>query len=154
MVEDFWLIPLPERRFNREHAQMKARKEREEHHLFVTEKVITDETFSHYQGSDLAVFDRSDSKLPMSRVFKQEPPAGLRSPQDVRLNVISDDRNTQRHSSPTLTIAELAHLDHHGRVLSWATSSSYVSQDSEPEIERRVNEMDTVGSPAFPIFHD
>ena len=48
--------------------------EREEPHLFLTAKVITDETFSRHEGFDLASFDGRDSPLsdsPTFRVFKR-----------------------------------------------------------------------------------
>ena len=51
------------------------KKEREEQHLFLTAKVITDETFSRHEGFDLAVFDERNwplSELPTFRVLKQE----------------------------------------------------------------------------------
>ena len=47
---------------------MEAMEEREEQHLFLTVKVITNETFSRHQGFDLAVF----SDLPKFHVLKQE----------------------------------------------------------------------------------
>jgi len=49
-------------------------KEREEPHLFLTAKVITDKTFSRHEGFDLAVFDKRNpslSELPTFRVLKQ-----------------------------------------------------------------------------------
>lgn len=49
-------------------------KEKEEPHLFLTVKVITDETFSRHEGFDLAVFDKKNqtpSQLPTFRVLKQ-----------------------------------------------------------------------------------
>ena len=54
---------------------MEAKKEREEPHLFLTARVITDETFSRHEGFDLAVFDEqnlSPPDLPTFRVLKQE----------------------------------------------------------------------------------
>jgi ubiquitin carboxyl-terminal hydrolase 7 len=55
---------------------MEARKkEREEQHLFLTAKVITDETFQQHEGFDLATFDDKNwpqSDLPTFRVLKQE----------------------------------------------------------------------------------
>ena len=50
------------------------KKEREDEHLFLTAKVITDETFSRHEGFDLAVFDERNwplSDLPTFRVLKQ-----------------------------------------------------------------------------------
>ena len=55
---------------------MEARKkEREEQHLFLTIKVITDETFALHEGFDLASFGEGNSPvsdLPAFRVLKQE----------------------------------------------------------------------------------
>jgi ubiquitin carboxyl-terminal hydrolase 7 len=65
-----------ERRLDEERLQMEARKkEREEQHLFLTAKVITDETFQQHEGFDLATFDDKNwpqSDLPTFRVLKQE----------------------------------------------------------------------------------
>jgi ubiquitin carboxyl-terminal hydrolase 7 len=59
-----------------ERVQMEAKKkEREEQHLFLTAKVITDDTFARHEGFDLAVFDERNwplSDLPTFRVLKQE----------------------------------------------------------------------------------
>lgn len=68
--------PHLKRRLDEERVQMEAkRKEREEQHLFLTAKVITDETFAHHEGFDLAGFDERNwplSDLPTFRVLKQE----------------------------------------------------------------------------------
>ncbi|KAF9792792.1 cysteine proteinase [Thelephora terrestris] len=68
--------PHLKRRLDEERVQMEAKKkEREEQHLFLTAKVITDETFSRHEGFDLAVFDERNwplSDLPTFRVLKQE----------------------------------------------------------------------------------
>ncbi|KAG2020400.1 ubiquitin carboxyl-terminal hydrolase 5 [Coprinopsis cinerea AmutBmut pab1-1] len=64
------------RRLDEEKLQQEAKKrEREEQHLFLTAKVITDETFSRHEGFDLASFDEKNwppSDLPSFRVLKQE----------------------------------------------------------------------------------
>ncbi|KII89207.1 hypothetical protein PLICRDRAFT_599629 [Plicaturopsis crispa FD-325 SS-3] len=64
------------RRLDEERLAIEAKKrEREEQHLFLTAKVITDETFSHHEGFDLATFDEKNwppSELPTFRVLKQE----------------------------------------------------------------------------------
>ncbi|CAK5277441.1 unnamed protein product [Mycena citricolor] len=64
------------RRLDEERLQMEAKKrEREEQHLFLTAKVITDDTFSRHEGFDLATFDEKNwppSELPSFRVLKQE----------------------------------------------------------------------------------
>ncbi|KAJ7190021.1 hypothetical protein GGX14DRAFT_408332, partial [Mycena pura] len=51
------------------------RRERKEQHLYLTAKVVTDETFSHHEGFDLATFDQPGwpaSHLPEFRILKQE----------------------------------------------------------------------------------
>ncbi|TFK76518.1 cysteine proteinase [Pluteus cervinus] len=64
------------RRLDEERLQMEAKKrEREEQHLFLTAKVITDDTFSRHEGFDLATFDEKNwppSDLPTFRVLKTE----------------------------------------------------------------------------------
>ncbi|EPQ58737.1 hypothetical protein GLOTRDRAFT_27252, partial [Gloeophyllum trabeum ATCC 11539] len=64
------------RRLDEERLQLEAkRREREEQHLFLTAKVITDETFARHEGFDLASFDEKNwppSDLPSFRVLKQE----------------------------------------------------------------------------------
>ncbi|KAF4576508.1 hypothetical protein EYR40_000746 [Pleurotus pulmonarius] len=64
------------RRLEEERVQQEAKKrEREEQHLFLTAKVITDETFTRHEGFDLATFDEKNwpaSDLPSFRVLKQE----------------------------------------------------------------------------------
>ncbi|KAF9453207.1 cysteine proteinase [Macrolepiota fuliginosa MF-IS2] len=64
------------RRLDEERLQLEAKKrEREEQHLFLTAKVITDETFAHHEGFDLATFDEKNwpaSELPSFRVLKTE----------------------------------------------------------------------------------
>lgn len=59
-----------------ERLQQEAKKkEREEQHLFLTAKVITDDTFSQHEGFDMATFDEKNwpqSELPTFRVLKQE----------------------------------------------------------------------------------
>ncbi|KAF9236379.1 hypothetical protein BU15DRAFT_50174 [Melanogaster broomeanus] len=68
--------PHLKRRLDEECLQLEAKKtEREEQHLFLTAKVITDETFTHHEGFDLANFDEkhwAPSDLPSFRVLKQE----------------------------------------------------------------------------------
>ncbi|KAJ3862479.1 hypothetical protein EV359DRAFT_74151 [Lentinula novae-zelandiae] len=68
--------PHLKRRLDEERLQSEAKKrEREEQHLFLTAKVITDETFSRHEGFDLATFDEKNwppSDLPSFRVLKQE----------------------------------------------------------------------------------
>ncbi|KAM6500566.1 ICP0-binding domain of Ubiquitin-specific protease 7 domain containing protein [Amanita muscaria] len=57
-------------------VQLEAKKrEQEEPHLFLTAKIITDETFANHEGFDLASFDEKNwppSDLPTFRVLKQE----------------------------------------------------------------------------------
>ncbi|KIY50921.1 ubiquitin carboxyl-terminal hydrolase 5 [Fistulina hepatica ATCC 64428] len=68
--------PHLKRRLEEERLQLEARKrEKEEQHLYLTAKVITDETFNHHEGFDLATFDDKNwpaSELPTFRVLKQE----------------------------------------------------------------------------------
>ncbi|TEB31291.1 ubiquitin carboxyl-terminal hydrolase 5 [Coprinellus micaceus] len=68
--------PHLKRRLDEERVQLEAKKkEREEQHLFLTAKVITDDTFSKHEGFDLASFDEKNwppSELPSFRVLKQE----------------------------------------------------------------------------------
>ena len=56
---------------------MEAKKrEREEQHLYLTAKVITDATFAEHEGFDLATFDERNwpaTDLPSFRVLKNEP---------------------------------------------------------------------------------
>ncbi|KIP09627.1 hypothetical protein PHLGIDRAFT_86496 [Phlebiopsis gigantea 11061_1 CR5-6] len=64
------------RRLDEERLQIEAKKrEREEQHLYLTAKVITDETFNQHEGFDLASFDERNwpaSELPTFRVLKNE----------------------------------------------------------------------------------
>ncbi|RXW23380.1 hypothetical protein EST38_g2471 [Candolleomyces aberdarensis] len=64
------------RRLDEERVILEAKKrEREEQHLFLTAKVITDDTFARHEGFDLASFDEKNwppSELPTFRVLKQE----------------------------------------------------------------------------------
>lgn len=68
--------PHLKRRLDEERLQIEAKKrEREEQHLFLTAKVITDDTFAKHEGFDLATFDEKNwppSELPSFRVLKQE----------------------------------------------------------------------------------
>ncbi|EEB92201.1 hypothetical protein MPER_09324, partial [Moniliophthora perniciosa FA553] len=68
--------PHLKRRLDEERLQIEAKKkEREEQHLFLTAKVITDETFAQHEGFDLATFDEKNwppSELPSFRVLKTE----------------------------------------------------------------------------------
>ncbi|KAI6039589.1 ICP0-binding domain of ubiquitin-specific protease 7-domain-containing protein [Pisolithus marmoratus] len=51
------------------------RREREEQHLFLTARVITDDTFARHEGFDLVTFDEKNSPqsvLPTFRILKQE----------------------------------------------------------------------------------
>ncbi|KAF8654190.1 hypothetical protein AX16_003719 [Volvariella volvacea WC 439] len=112
------------RRLDEERLQMEAKKkEREEQHLFLTAKVITDETFARHEGFDLATFDEKNwpaSELPTFRVLKTEPYATfkarvaqhLKLPENqVRLWVLVNRQNkTVRpdtpipENEPTLTV--------------------------------------------------
>jgi ubiquitin carboxyl-terminal hydrolase 7 len=51
-------------------------REREEQHLYLTVKVVTDESFQKHQGFDLASFDEAHwppTELTTFRALKQEP---------------------------------------------------------------------------------
>jgi ubiquitin carboxyl-terminal hydrolase 7 len=66
-----------ERRFVEERRLQEAKqRERDELYLFLTAKVITDETFQAHQGFDLATFDDKywpPTELYTFRVLKTEP---------------------------------------------------------------------------------
>ncbi|RXK41314.1 ubiquitin carboxyl-terminal hydrolase 7 [Tremella mesenterica] len=63
-------------RLDAEREQLEAkRREKDEQHLYLTAKVITDEIFSRHQGFDLASFDDKNlpaTELPTFRVLKNE----------------------------------------------------------------------------------
>ncbi|KAK7043601.1 ubiquitin-specific protease ubp15 [Paramarasmius palmivorus] len=112
------------RRLDEERLQIEAKKkEREEQHLFLTAKVITDETFTQHEGFDLASFDEKNwppSDLPSFRVLKSETYSTFKSrvaqhfklPENqVRLWVLVNRQNkTVRpdthipENEPTLTV--------------------------------------------------
>ncbi|KAH7107494.1 cysteine proteinase [Auriculariales sp. MPI-PUGE-AT-0066] len=57
-------------------ANENKRREKEEQHLFLTAKIITDESFSKHDGFDLATFDEKHwpaTELPSFRILKTEP---------------------------------------------------------------------------------
>ncbi|KAL8284094.1 hypothetical protein RQP46_004843 [Phenoliferia psychrophenolica] len=96
----------------RKDAEMK-RRERDEQHLYLTTKVITNETFTSHQGFDLATFDdraASQPDLPSYRVLKSQTFLDFRAeiaekykyaPQDVRLWVLVNRQNkTVRPDAP------------------------------------------------------
>ncbi|KAG8830769.1 hypothetical protein FRC17_004264 [Serendipita sp. 399] len=54
----------------------RKRRERDEQHLYLTVKLLTDQSFQQHQGFDLATFDDKNwpaSEVPTFRVLKQEP---------------------------------------------------------------------------------
>ncbi|KAK4688080.1 ubiquitin carboxyl-terminal hydrolase 7, partial [Tremellales sp. Uapishka_1] len=63
-------------RLDAEREQLEAKKrEKDEQHLYLTAKVITDEIYSRHQGFDLAAFDEKNlpaTELPTFRVLKTE----------------------------------------------------------------------------------
>lgn len=65
-----------EARLDHEREQLEAKKrEKDEQHLYLTAKVITDEIFSKHQGFDLASFEDKNipaTDLPTFRVLKNE----------------------------------------------------------------------------------
>jgi ubiquitin carboxyl-terminal hydrolase 7 len=64
------------RRLDQEREQLEAkRREKDEQHLYLTARIITDETFQRHQGFDLATFEDKNipaTDLPNFRVLKQE----------------------------------------------------------------------------------
>ncbi|KLO14677.1 cysteine proteinase [Schizopora paradoxa] len=64
------------RRLDEERLQQEAkRREREEQHLFLTVRIITDDTFQMHEGFDLATFDDKNwppSDLPSFKILKTE----------------------------------------------------------------------------------
>jgi len=82
-MEDFSFTSLLERGLDKEREQMEAKNgERDEQHLFLTVKVITDETFARHEGFDVAVFDEKNSPpadIPTFRVPKHETYSAFKS---------------------------------------------------------------------------
>ncbi|SCV67019.1 BQ2448_5665 [Microbotryum intermedium] len=96
----------------RRDAEMRKR-ERDEQHLYLTVKLITDETFSKHQGFDLATFDDrtvAATELPTYRILKAKPYVEFRAeiahqhgynPEDIRLWVLVNRQNkTVRPDAP------------------------------------------------------
>jgi len=74
ILRQFWDVlftyVLLERKFEEELAAREARrKEREEQHLYIGVKVITDSTFQAHGGTDLAVFDANPETDPAAPRF-------------------------------------------------------------------------------------
>lgn len=91
----------------RRNAEAK-RREREEQHLYLTSKIITDDTFRKHQGFDLAAFDDKTGGMPAStgiiamRVAKNQPYTDFKSQlchelrlhtEEVRLWVLVNRQN-------------------------------------------------------------
>lgn len=89
------------------------KRERDEQHLYLTTKVITDQTFTNHQGFDLASFDDRNtavSELPSYRVLKSQTFLEFRAsiaaefgynPEDIRLWVLVNRQNkTVRPDAP------------------------------------------------------
>ncbi|GAA6050111.1 hypothetical protein JCM3770_001378 [Rhodotorula araucariae] len=101
-------------RLERERRDAEQRKrERDEQHLYLTAKVITEDTFRQHQGFDLATFDDRTvpaTELPTYRVAKAQPYLEFRAqvakdhgydPNDVRLWVLVNRQNkTVRPDAP------------------------------------------------------
>ncbi|KAM0792135.1 hypothetical protein ACM66B_004835 [Microbotryomycetes sp. NB124-2] len=101
-------------RLERERRDAEQRKrERDEQHLYLTVKLITEETFQHHQGFDLATFDDRTvpaTELPTYRVLKTQSFVDFRNqiarqhnhaPEDVRLWVLVNRQNkTIRPDAP------------------------------------------------------
>jgi len=98
---------------------MEAKEQREKPHLFLTAKVITDETFSRHEGFDLASFDGRNSPisdLPTFFVRKEMRYSAFKSrvaqrfnyPKSrIRLLVLTDRAN--RTARPDTYIPEKNH---------------------------------------------
>ncbi len=93
-------------RLDEERQQLEARKrEREEQHLYLTVKLITEDTFKTHQGFDLATFEDRNlppTELPSFRVKKDEPFVTFKarlaqqyklSEKDIRLWVLVNRQN-------------------------------------------------------------
>lgn len=89
------------------------KRERDEQHLYLTTKVITDQTFTQHQGFDLATFDDRTvpaTELPSYRVAKAQPFVEFRAqlareygyqPEEIRLWVLVNRQNkTVRPDAP------------------------------------------------------
>lgn len=100
------LIPSAEQRLDAEREQLEAkRREKDEQHLYLTAKVITDDHFARHQGFDLASFDDKNlpaTELPTFRVLKSETFATFKqriatyfklSDRDFRLWVLVNRQN-------------------------------------------------------------
>ncbi|KWU45004.1 ubiquitin carboxyl-terminal hydrolase 5 [Rhodotorula sp. JG-1b] len=101
-------------RLDKERRDAEQRKrERDEQHLYLTAKIITQETFNQHQGFDLATFDDRTmpaTQLPTYRVPKAQPYLDFRSqiahankmdPNSIRLWVLVNRQNkTVRPDAP------------------------------------------------------
>ncbi|GAA5865830.1 hypothetical protein JCM8547_005726 [Rhodosporidiobolus lusitaniae] len=101
-------------RLEKERRDAEQRKrERDEQHLYLTAKVITEKTFQQHQGFDLATFDDRtvpSTELPTYRVPKAQPYLDFRAqvardngvdPNDIRLWVLVNRQNkTVRPDAP------------------------------------------------------
>ncbi|KAK4048743.1 ubiquitin-specific protease ubp15 [Microbotryomycetes sp. JL221] len=101
-------------RLDKERRDAEQRKrERDEQHLYLNVKLITEETFARHQGFDLATFDDRTvpaTDLPSYRVMKSQPFVDFRNqvarqyghaPEDVRLWVLVNRQNkTIRPDAP------------------------------------------------------
>jgi len=145
--------------------QEAKKRERDEQHLFLTAKVITDETFQAHQGFDLATFDDKNwppTELPTFRVLKTEPYLKFKSrvaeyfkkpESQTRLWVLVNRQN--KTVRPDTHIPETEHgLSEFPRC-----SASYASSSTRLDVELVRNNMaarqndlrlylDVIGDPA------
>jgi ubiquitin carboxyl-terminal hydrolase 7 len=113
---EVYLLIIAEARLEQEREQMEARRrEKDEQHLYLTAKIITDDSFARHSGFDLASFDEKNlpaTDLAAFRVLKTETFAVFKSriaafhkinERDFRLWVLVNRQNkTVRPDVPIL----------------------------------------------------
>lgn len=123
-------------RLDAEREQLEAkRREKDEQHLYLTAKVITDEIFSRHQGFDLASFDDKNlpaTELPTFRVLKNETFATFKqriasyfkiAERDFRLWVLVNRQN--KTTRPDVPINDADHGQSSKRATLTSTDLSY-----------------------------
>ena len=146
------LTPRIDKKFNLEVAQREAKKkEREEAHLYIGVKVITENTFKHHSGTDLTTFDLKEDDPAAPRYYRERRATSTQDlvakiaadlgedPRRVRLWVMVNRQNkTIRPDQPIMdlrpTIEETfqraaAHRDPSLRV--WAEVADEVTAEGE-----------------------
>lgn len=122
--------PHLKERLDAEREQLEAkRREKDEQHLYLTAKVITDEIFSRHQGFDLASFDDKNlpaTELPTFRVLKNETFATFKqriasyfkiAERDFRLWVLVNRQNKTTRPDVPINDAD------HGQSSEWPRST-------------------------------